>query len=309
MTGDRGTLRGALIGAATGVVFGLAGFALAQIPATKAMGSVMFMLVPIAAGVGIVMVTPVKSALIAAGSLSLLLTLALLVALGKEGPLCAVMAFPVLWGAMCIGIVLGLLVRSISARFGKHDATMRSVVLLLMPVLIYTGHRAELVTFTHPRQEIVTTTIHLSVAPEEVWANIQSLDRVAGKKPFLMHVGLPIPMRCVLQGTGAGAKRTCYFDQGFIEETVLKWSPPNRMLLSIDRTNMPGRHWLEFEGAEYELHGEGSGTSLTRTTTINSNLYPSWYWRPLERWGVASEHEYLFSDLARRFSPTPSVSR
>jgi hypothetical protein len=226
----------------------------------------------------------------------------------KEGVLCAVLAFPMLMAGLCAGIVLGLLVRSICERLGKTDLRLRSMVLLMMPLMIYGGHRVEVVTGTHPRQETVKSTIHLAAEPEQVWANLHSLDSVAGRKLFLMHIGLPIPVRCILQRSGVGAKRICYFDQGYIEETVLEWSPPKRMRLSIDRTNMPGRHWLKFEGAEYELHREGTGTALTRTTTIKSNLYPVWYWRPFERWGVASEHEYLFSDLAQRFSPVASPS-
>jgi hypothetical protein len=68
--------------------------------------------------------------------------------------------------------------------------------------------------------------------------------------------------------------------------------------LIIDRTNMPGRHWLGFEHAMYELQIEGSATRLTRTTTITSHLYPVWYWRDLERWGVASEHQYILQAAA-----------
>jgi hypothetical protein len=195
-----------------------------------------------------------------------------------------------------------------SGHLGGNDATLRAVILFLMPLIVIAGRRVEVSTQSHPRKEMVTTTVHLPAEPEQVWANIHSLDSVAGRKPFLMYIGLPVPMRCVMQGSGAGAKRICYFDRGYIEETVLEWLPPNRMRLSIDRTNMPGRHWLEFEGAEYELHREGSGTALTRTTAIGSNLYPAWYWQQFERWGVASEHEYLFSDLARRFSPSAPQS-
>ena len=120
-----------------------------------------------------------------------------------------------------------------------------------------------------------------------------------------MYVGLPIPVRCEMEGSGVGAKRTCYFDHGYIQETVIEWSPPKVMQLSIDRTNMPGRHWLSFENARYDLRREGGETLLTRTTVINSNLYPAWYWRPFERWGVRSEHEYIFGDLARR-TPRPT---
>ena len=44
----------------------------------------------------------------------------------------------------------------------------------------------------------------------------------------------------------------------------------------------------------------GSDTLLTRRTTVFSNLHPAWYWRPLERFGVETEHDYILRDLARR---------
>jgi hypothetical protein len=47
------------------------------------------------------------------------------------------------------------------------------------------------------------------VDPSRVWNNLQSFDNLAGEKPFLMYIGLPIPVRCVLQGSGPGAKGTC----------------------------------------------------------------------------------------------------
>ncbi len=166
---------------------------------------------------------------------------------------------------------------------------------------MFGGQELEMKTFTEARTESVTTSIHLSATPEEVWANIQSLDKLAGRKPMLMYVGLPVPQRCELKGKSVGSKRICYFDQGSIEEIVLEWNPPSRMRLAIDRTNMPGRHWLEFDGAQYDLQADATGTTITRVTTIRSNLWPAWYWSRFEIWGVASEHEYLFSDLAQRF--------
>jgi len=175
-----------------------------------------------------------------------------------------------------------------------------------MPLIILAGHRAEVSTLVHPRLEIITSTIRLAAEPSEVWADLQSFDSVAAQKPFLMYIGLPIPVRCSLRGSGVGATRTCYFDRGYIQETVTAWEPPNVMGLSIDRTNLPGRHWLNFEDAKYELHQDRGTTVLSRTTTITSNLYPAWYWRPFERWGVASEHQYIFGDLMRRLMPASS---
>jgi hypothetical protein len=295
------SLKGALVGGLTGVAVGLTGFFVAEIPATHAMGGVIFILVPFAAGFAITLVSRDMQTVSAAGILAAIASLALLIAMHMETPVCALLAFPLLFVGITLGVALGFIFHSLRAKLtGKAGPTFTSLVLLSMPLLILTGHRIELSTLTHPRQEVVTSTIRLSADPTHVWNDLRSFDSLQGKKPLLMYIGLPIPISCDMQGTGLGAKRTCYFDHGSIEETVIDWQPPHVMRLAIDRTNMPGRHWLGFEYAEYTLQQDGDGTILTRNTTIISNLYPAWYWRPFERWGVSSEHNYIFSDLARR---------
>ncbi len=294
-------LKGVLVGGLTGVAVGLGGFLIAEIPGTHAMGPVMFLLVPFAAGFAITLVSRDLQTVSAAAILAAIGSLALLIAMHMETPVCALLAFPLLFVGICLGGTIGFACRALRAKFtGTAGPTFTSLVLLSMPLLILTGHHIELSTLTHPRQEVVTSTIRLTADPSHVWNDLRSFDSLQGKKPLLMYIGLPIPMRCEMQGTGLGAKRTCYFDHGSIEETVIQWQPPNVMGLAIDRTNMPGRHWLGFEYAEYTLQPDGDGTILTRSTSIISNLYPAWYWRPFERWGVSSEHNYIFSDLARR---------
>jgi len=266
------------------------------------MGSVFFLFFPFVVGATIALFTPrpLPAITLLSATVSLLFCLLALITVRAEGLLCAVLAFPLVFVSLVIGVGMGLLFRIIVHPF--RSSTTNSLILLAAPILVLTGNHFEMKSFSGPRILAVTTTVHLSATPEQVWTNIQSLDSLAGKKPLLMNFGLPIPQRCVLKGTAVGSKRICYFDQGSIEETILEWDPPHRMRLSIDRTNMPGRHWLEFEGAEYDLQPDATGTTVTRITTIRSNLAPAWYWATFERWGVSSEHDYLFSDLAHRFS-------
>ncbi|HKV24213.1 MAG TPA: SRPBCC family protein [Candidatus Acidoferrum sp.] len=295
--------KGALLGIAAGMVYGLGGFFVLRVLESPRMGATMFLLLPFVVGATIALITPRPIAAIAiiSAGISLLLCLLTLVSAHAEGVLCALIAFPIVFVSLAIGVGIGLLLRLLLRNL--RPASMSALVFLAGPALIFGGHGLEKRELAQPRTEAVVTTVHLKANPEDVWANIQSLDSLTGKKPFLMYVGLPIPQKCVLQGKAVGSKRTCYFDQGYIEETILEWDPPRRMLLSIDRTNMPGRHWLEFTGAEYDLQPSGDGTTITRITTIESNLSPAWYWARFERWGVQSEHEYLFRDLAKRLAP------
>jgi hypothetical protein len=294
------SLMGVLVGGLTGIGFGVGGFLLSRIPGTHAMGGVVFLLVPIAAGFAITLVSHDLARVSAAALLATIVSLAILIAMRMEGLLCALLAFPLLLLGLMIGIALGLLLHKLTRKSESSNLTFTSIVLLSMPLLILAGHRVELSTLIHPRREVVISTIRFVADPNRVWSDLQSFDNLAGEKPLLMYVGLPTPTSCVMEGSGVGAKRTCYFDHGFIQETVTEWSPPNFMRFSIDRTNMPGRHWLGFEEASYEVRWDRSATVLTRSTIVISNLYPVWYWRPLERWGVSSEHQYIFADIARR---------
>lgn len=292
---------GAIVGVLAGTVYGLAGFFLLKMSLGPRMGQVIFIMFPLLVGATIAMVTPrgFSSVALLSVTISLMICLVSLIAMKAEGILCAVLAFPLIFVPLAVGVAIGTLLRNMIRPF--ESVKTNCFILLIAPVLLFGGHRLEVKAFPQARTQTITSTIHLAAAPEEVWANIQSLDKLTGRKPLLMHIGLPIPQKCVLQGTSVGSKRICYFDQGSIEESVLEWNPPQRMRLAIDRTNMPGRHWLEFDGAEYDLKKDATGTTLTRITTIRSNLQPAWYWARFESWGVQSEHEYLFSDLASRF--------
>jgi hypothetical protein len=266
------------------------------------MGPVMFLLVPFCAGFAIAMVTRRPNSDWAAMLLAALVSLAFLVASKFEGLLCAVLAFPLLIVGLWIGAAVGYLFRRHVVERLRHQITSTVALFALTPLLILAGHRIERPALEAVRRETVSNSVELAARPEAVWMSIQSIDSINVRKPWLMHFGLPVPLRCTLARKGVGAKRTCYFDNGFIEETITEWNPPYSMQLSIDRTNMPGRHWLGFEKAAYELHQDGNGTLLTRTTTITSHLYPVWYWRYFERLGVASEHDYILRELAQRLN-------
>ena len=264
------------------------------------MGAALFLLVPVAAGFSVAMVARKPNSTVAAALLSVVCSLVLLIALGKEGVLCAILAFPIIMVGLVIGVGIGVLVRKLFVSRAKNQTTTTGILLFVAPIMVLAGERMERPLLQHPRTEMIQTAVEVNDSPERVWSNILSIDSVQASKPFLMYVGLPIPERCTLQGQGVGAKRTCYFNVGYIEETVTGWHPPYYMGLSIDRTHMPGRHWLGFESAEYRLEPKGSMTLLTRRTTVSSHLHPSWYWRRFERLGVESEHGYILRDVVRR---------
>ena len=296
----KASLKATAVGAGAGTAIGLIAFYLLTSRQYPRMGATLFLVVPVAAGFSIVLVSRKPNSAAAAALLSVLCSLVLLVALGREGVLCAVLAFPIILAGLGIGAAFGILVRALFVDRSKNQTTMVGILLLLGPSLIFAGDRIESPIFRDARTEVIRSTVRVGEMPQQTWNRILSIDSIQASKPLLMYLGLPVPQRCVMQGHGIGAKRTCYFNVGYIEETVTGWNPPYYLGLSIDRTHMPGRHWLGFENAEYRLQASGPMTLLTRTTTISSHLHPDWYWRPFERLGVESEHNYILRDIALR---------
>jgi len=285
------------LGGAVGTAIGLLAFGFHTTTIDSGMGSALFLLAPFASGFSIALVAREPGSSNAAAVLSVAFSLLFLVAFGWEGVLCALLALPIIFAALFFGLLIGARAKSFIASRAKNQTTTMGMLLLLGPALIVAGQRIEAPLLLSPRMEVIETQVEVHASPEWVWSNIQSIDSIQASKPFLMYVGLPIPQRCEMKGQGVGAKRTCYFNAGYIEETVTGWNPPYFMGLSIDRTHMPGRHWLGFESAEYRLELRGDSTLLSRQTTVRSNLRPSWYWRFFERLGVESEHSYILRDV------------
>jgi len=291
-------VKASLVGAVTGAGIGLLAFFSLTSQQYPGMGATLFILVPIGAGFAVGMVSKRSDAGFAIALLSLLASLVLLISLRREGLLCAILAFPILLAGLLIGVGLAALARRFILPCSRNQTTTLGMLLLLAPTLVLVGERLETPSLKRPRIEIVENSVQIGRSPEAVWNSILSIDSLHASKPILMYVGLPIPQRCEMVGKGVGAKRTCFFDVGSIEETITEWNPPFKMGLLIDRAHMPGRHWLAFESAQYELQAQASSTTLKRTTVVTSYLRPAWYWRFFERWGVESEHRYILNDLA-----------
>lgn len=264
-----------------------------------------FLALPAVAGATSVLLVPWSGAAIrtAIGITALVMTSALLIVSGIEGLICCLMASPLIAWTYLSGVIAGIALRNVSRRLfpdGK-DTAMRSVAAFLLLLALPAAKSAEIEARTaYRRVEPIESRVHMEAAPQDVWDALEEIDAVHGPKPFLLRIGLPVPISCTLEGTGIGARRTCYFDVGQIDERVSVWDPPVRMELEIVSWTLPGRHWLGYEGARYDLLPSGYGTEVVRTTTITSNLGPAWYWRPLERMGVHAEHEYLLQDVKRR---------
>lgn len=289
---------GVLAGTAAGVVMGLLSYLLA-IGDRSNFGVVMFCAIPFVSGFITAAIVRCPKRIAASCALGGVFMFLILLGTGFEGIICCLMALPIVAATIALGAWIGYL--TIGRRRDRMaDASKTALLLfLLCPFFISAADRIEKPFRERKAQEVFSTRVFINAPPAKVWDEVARLEKLDGPKPFLLWAGLPVPYQCTLDREEVGGTRICHFNQGRIVQRVTDWNKPSKMSLKIEDSTLPGRHWLEFIDATYELRAKDGGTEITRHTTIGTRLYPRWYWRPFERWGVVSEHGFVFDNVKR----------
>jgi len=298
---ERSVVRGLVAGVLTAIVFGLGGFFLIS-DRTGAMGGVLFFLLPFASGFATALVARSRNLIIASLLVGVAICSAILILKGLEGWVCMLFSAPLVAFGLTVGAVLGALIRRDFIEKSGRPNVMSGLLLLMLPLILTGANKVEEPARRVPRAETFTSVFVSEASPEKVWDSIKVMDRVSGHKGFLMRIGLPVPVSCSIDREEVGGIRRCNFEHGYIEERITEWNPPHSMKLEITSWDVPGRPWLDFKDATYELHQENGRTLMTRTTTIVSRLMPAWYWRRFEKIGVETEHDYLFQALSKKIA-------
>lgn len=257
-------------------------------------GSTLFIVLPLIVGISAGILPNRKYGLIGA-FIGLIAFFILLIAGHLEGLGCLIFTLPLAAIAIAIG---WFIVKYFRERINNKSNTLKFFIL---PFFFF-GSSAliENIIGNSKAQDVVATSMYLPYPPEKVWDYIKAVDTLDTSKPFWLKLGLPVPQKCVLESEQVGAKRTCYFAEGTIEEEVTEYKKPEALKMKVTKYNLQGMHWLSFKDAIYTFEKKGNGTVITRTTTYYSELKPRFYWRLCEQQAIGDEHEYVLNDLKRR---------
>ena len=97
-----------------------------------------------------------------------------------------------------------------------------------------------------------------------------------------------------------GGIRTCYFEGGQIVERITELEKGKILKMDVIDYQLTGKKWLVFKEAIYTFEELKNGNcKMLRITSYTSELYPRFYWRPLEKIGIKQEHEYVFRNLKK----------
>jgi hypothetical protein len=82
---------------------------------------------------------------------------------------------------------------------------------------------------------VVESSCHIEAEIGTVWQHVTDVDAMAHPHPAIFKIlGVPRPLRAELKGTGVGAARTAWFDNGKrFTQAVSEWRPPNYLRFSF----------------------------------------------------------------------------
>jgi hypothetical protein len=210
---------------------------------------------------------------------------------------CIVILFPLFIPVILIGIWIGYSLKKYIEK--KHNTQNPQFSFYPFLILLFSGIIEHQFNSNYEYGK-VESSIDLACSKEIAYDFIKSVDTLEGKKSVLMSLGLPVPQKCILEKEEIGAKRTCYFENGTIEEKVTELKKGELLKMQVTDYKLLGLRWLKFEEATYIFTQKDNFTRLTRITTYRSQLKPRFYWRFWERSAIEAEHEYVLNDLKRR---------
>ncbi len=222
-----------------------------------------------------------------------------------EGVICILAAMPLILLFILIGFIIKNLIKIKGNNYSKKDILDDEEInksKLILPFLLFflLGFIENfIIDNTHEIVE-VKTSILLDYSNIQVYETIKSVDTLDAEKPFLMHIDLPIPQKCILEEEKVGGLRTCYFEGGQIVEKITALEKGKLLQMDVIDYQLKGRKWLGFKEAIYTFEiVDNNHSVMTRYTTYTSKLYPRWYWKPIEKWGIQQEHQYVINNLIK----------
>lgn len=251
--------------------------------------------------------------------LSVLITMAVSVAVKWEGLICLIFAAPIM---MVSSVAGGAFARLSSRRF--RDRTSSRVSAFALPLLVI------LVESQFPSPWTIRTveTDSLIRAPAAlVWQNVKSVNAISPSElpgSWVTWIGFPKPVAATLSHPGVGGIRNASFTGGVLfTETVVRWKPDSDLQFSIraNTRSIPaatldehvtiGGAFFDVLDGEYRLEPRPDGTwlRLISRERVSTHFNPyAGAWTDAVMRSIQTEILEVIRKRCERQSETPAES-
>lgn len=153
-----------------------------------------------------------------------------------------------------------------------------------------------------PREHSVSVVRQVAGSVEQVRATLAAPMAFDASLPWFFRLGYPVPGDVSGSGLSIGDSRDIQFRHGHHPGTLrlaVSSVEPHRVVFTAVSDDSYITHWLRWRRAEVSWREVAPGrTEVTWTLHYWRRLDPSWYFGPLERYGVGLAAHYLIETLA-----------
>lgn len=188
----------------------------------------------------------------------------------REGAVCLVMAFPILW----LGVALGVMT---SFTFAEKGGRLQfSIIPALMVALVVDARTPG------EKASVVVDEIVIQAPPAKVFPYVVQFPEITSPPSHLLNrIGLPAAKQTTSEGPFVGAKRACIFSNGLVfPEQITELEAGKRLTFIVtEQPNDPELfgHFILHKG-QFDLHDNGDGTTtLAGTSWYTLRVRPIWY--------------------------------
>jgi hypothetical protein len=218
----------------------------------------------------------------------------------REGIICVILAFPLIWAATLIGVGIGRLL----IRYTRRDRTYA----IAAPLILATIGVDALLPKTFVTS-VTTVSQPIHATPAQLWPEIVSMGRIPETPSYwLCKIGLPAPVEVVAESPAVGAKRDCIFTGGLVFGEVITIAEKNQHLkfkiVSQPRDPEILGHADVLSG-EMRLRPNLDGTTtIIGTSHYALHVFPAAYF---DLWAKSighAVHERVFEHIKQRVERT-----
>ncbi len=217
------------------------------------------------------------------------LSFALMLAVGLDGAICLLMAFPLLGPLSVMGGLVGGAIATRSLRPGINERRGMIGSIIFLPLCLPLETLDSRAALHH-----VTTIVDIDAPPAVVWRQVIAFPKIDDDMAWFFRLGIAAPLSANIDGQGIGATRHCEFTTGTFVEPITVWDPPERMAFDVASQPQPMMEWTPFTDlhprhldkgfvsrrGEFRIESLPNGkTRLYGTTWYEIDVRPRLYWK------------------------------
>lgn len=206
-----------------------------------------------------------------------------------EGLVCIIIMAPIFY------LVAGIIAFIIEYFNKKNKSKLNSFILI--PVLLILAQVHEI----NKKPDVLNIETKSEISQNIDFNAFNTTPNFLENLPNFFKIGFPKPIAIEGKGVNVGDYRKIQFESNTkgigILHLKIKEKTKNTILFDVIEDNTHIAHWLTWKQMRVSIENKNNSTIITWNTYFTCDLGPSWYFKPIESYGVKTMNTFLIDSF------------